>query len=102
MSSNIALVCENPEVAKVALYEGKPVPPEAGVLGIITLKNILEQLIQEHIFDEKDRRFIPSERLKWAVAKWKAFTLRRRLEREQHANNEVDNAFDFVELRDVV
>lgn len=104
-SSNMALVCTNPELATVALGEGLPVPLEAGVLGIITLENILEELIQEQIFDEKDRKFKPAtERLKWAVAKWKVFTLRRRLEREQQAedDDEDDNPFNFVELREIV
>ena len=104
-SSNMALVCTNPDLASVALREGQPVPLEAGVLGIITLENILEELIQEQIFDEKDRKFKPAtERLKWAVAKWKVFTLRRRLEREKNAedDDEDDHPFNFVELREIV
>lgn len=102
-SSNMALVCINPEMAMVALEKGQPVPVEAGVLGIITLENILEELIQEQIFDEKDRKFTPAtERIKWAVAKWKVFTLRRRLEREGQNDDEDDNPFNFVELREVV
>ena len=102
-SSNMALVCINPELAAAALEKVQPVPVEAGVLGIITLENILEQLIQHQIHDEKDRKFTPAtERLKWAVAKWKVFTLRRRLAREHQEEDDDDNPFNFVELRDIV
>lgn len=101
-SSNMALVCTNPELATAALTQQKPVPVEAGVLGIITLENILEELIQEQIYDEKDRKINPArEKMKWVVAKWKVFTLRRRLAREQDQADD-DNPFNYIEMRELV
>ena len=101
-SSNMALVCTNPTLAMAALTQQKPVPVEAGVLGIITLENILEELIQEQIYDEKDRKINPArEKMKWVVAKWKVFTLRRRLAREQDQVDD-DNPFNYIEMRELV
>ena len=69
------------------------------MLGIVTLENILEQLIQRQIYDEKDRKFTPAtDRLKWAVEKWKSFTLASR--RRQHQDDDED-VFNFVEMGEV-
>jgi metal transporter CNNM len=102
-SSNMALVCMQPEIATDALKQGSPVPVEAGVLGIITLENVLEELIQDKIYDEKDRKTNPAlERAKWAIAKWKVFTLQRRLERECEEEYASENPFNYFELRELV
>jgi metal transporter CNNM len=101
-SSNMALVCEHPELARASLKRRQPVPVEAGVLGVITLENVLEELIQEQIYDEKDKKMKPSlERAKWAAAKWKAFTLRRRLQREIAAIDN-DDPFVYVKMNEIV
>lgn len=100
-SSNMALVCANPELARAALQRKQPVPVEAGVMGVITLENVLEELIQEQIYDEKDKKMKPSmERAKWAIAKWKAFTLRRRVEKEDEGVNDDDGAFAYAGMKD--
>jgi metal transporter CNNM len=82
-TSHMAIVCVWPEVAKAALHREEAIPLEAGVVGIITLENVIEELIQAQIHDEKDRKDrAPLERAKWATAKWKAFVLKKRLDRE--------------------
>jgi metal transporter CNNM len=104
-SSNMALVCVRPELANAALKRKKPVPSAAGVLGIITLENLLEELIQEQIYDEKDKKHNRSlERARWALAKWKVFTLRRRKLREEESNSSdgSDEAFNYVKMREIV
>jgi metal transporter CNNM len=100
-SCNMALVCTNPELATAFLKRRQPVPGAAGVLGIITLDNVLEELIQEQIYDEKDKNMKPTlERAKWAAAKWKAFTLRKRLQTEVPARNN-DEPFDYVKMQEI-
>ena len=42
------------EVANAALENGRSVPLEAGLMGIITLEDVLEALLQEDILDEMD------------------------------------------------
>jgi metal transporter CNNM len=100
-ASNMALVCVRPELATAALKKKKPIPSEAGVLGIITLENLLEVLIQEQIYDEKDKKYNRSlERATWALAKWKVFTLRRRLQRED--SSEGEDEFGYAKMREIV
>jgi metal transporter CNNM len=82
-TSHMAIVCVWPEVANAALDRGQAIPIEAGVVGIITLENVIEELIQAQIHDEKDRKErAPLERARWATAKWKAYVLKKRLDRE--------------------
>jgi metal transporter CNNM len=82
-ASHMAIVCIWPEVANAALDRNEAIPMEAGVVGIITLENVIEELIQEQIHDEKDRKEKgPLERARWAIAKWKAFALKKRSDRE--------------------
>lgn len=108
-ASNMALVCTDPVIATKALQNMQPIPIEAGVLGIITLENILEELIQEPIFDEKDKKMNPKlERAKWALGKWKAFVLRKRIQRDdEYGNNNdvglnINNPFDYVKMKEIV
>jgi metal transporter CNNM len=82
-TSQMAIVCVWPEIARAALDRKEAIPMEAGVVGIITLENVIEELIQEQIHDEKDRKEkAPLERAKWVTAKWKAFVLKKRFEQQ--------------------
>jgi metal transporter CNNM len=89
--SHMAIVCVWPEVANAALDRGQAIPIEAGVVGIITLENVIEELIQAQIHDEKDRKEkSPLGRARWAIAKWKAFVLKKRLDQEDEGIVEIE------------
>jgi len=70
---HLAFVCHQPSVARDALARGKSIE-ESGVVGIVTLEDCLEELINSEIFDENDQvENIEYERGLWAINKWKAF-----------------------------
>ena len=43
-----------------AWRDGRPPPPEAELLGIVTMEDVMEQLIQEDIMDEFDGKKVLS------------------------------------------
>jgi CBS domain containing-hemolysin-like protein len=52
--SHIAFVCAGPDMANKALEEGRAIPIESGFMGLITLEDVLEAILQDHIYDEED------------------------------------------------
>ena len=88
MAGHIAVVCDNPDLASLSLNLNRAIPDEANVMGIVTMEDVFEALIQEDIIDETDRmeaRQMQSARR--AVRKWRSFVLenkkKRRIEQER-------------------
>jgi metal transporter CNNM len=52
----LTFVCARPDLANKALKAEIPIPVEAGLMGIITLVDIMESIIQDRIYDEGDIR----------------------------------------------
>jgi len=53
---HIALVTSDPEAVRTAWKNDSVIPPDVHMMGIITLEDIIELLIQEDIYDEHDQR----------------------------------------------
>ena len=48
----MAFVCARPDLGNKALNTEKPIPVEAGFMGIVTLADVMESLLQQRIYDE--------------------------------------------------
>mgnify|MGYP005843867495 CR=1 FL=1 len=80
--SHLALVCARPEKGTAALKNGEPLPDGAGLMGIVTLEDVLENLIQEQIYDEYDRQEREQMRLaRWGLQRWKMFVKNKKRQR---------------------
>jgi len=69
----MTFVCVRPDLANKALAAGKPIPPEAGYLGIVTFVDVMESILQDRIYDEGD--IIDRDRAVATLHRWAAATL---------------------------
>jgi len=75
----MTFVCARPDLANKALDAEKPVPVEAGLLGIVTLVDVMESILQDRIYDEgdiRDRDRAVATLTRWAATKLQSFVLK--------------------------
>jgi metal transporter CNNM len=75
--SHMVFVCARPDVANKVLEaeDDLPIPSEAGFMGIVTLDDVLECVLQDRIYDELDIK--DRDRASATLTLWAASTLQR-------------------------
>ncbi|GMI32454.1 hypothetical protein TeGR_g15155 [Tetraparma gracilis] len=107
---HLALVCGDPAAANDALDKNLPMPKSAGVLGLVTMEDVIEELLQEEIFDEADKFEVKAmARAKRVIKQWKKKVRAKRLDRGEDPGpfltgsvrgSAALDAGDFVHVRD--
>lgn len=80
----MTFVCARPDLANRAMKAHLPIPVEAGLIGIITLVDIMESVLQDRIYDEsdiRDRNQAVATLHRWAATKLQSFVRRRSVRR---------------------
>jgi metal transporter CNNM len=93
--SLMAFVCARPDVATKAMEEGRAIPSEGGFMGLVTLEDVLESIIQETILDEIDmtHRTLASARLThWAATVLQRFVKKKRRGEKVKRDSQHDHA----------
>ena len=80
----LTFVCARPDLANRAMKAHAPIPVEAGLIGIISLVDIMESVLQDRIYDEsdiRDRNQAVATLHRWAATKLQSFVRRRTVRR---------------------
>lgn len=97
--SHMAFVCAQPEIANKALDNDLPIPVEAGFMGIVTLEDVLEELLQDTVYDEldlKDRDWAAFKITRWGSERVKK--MRRARAVRSMRGNEVSKRKEYKRL----
>jgi len=54
--THFAIICNQPDTIVESYREGKAIPPDVHMAGIVTIEDVIERLIKEEIEDETDHR----------------------------------------------
>lgn len=94
--SHLAIVCDQPESVRKALKHNEIIPPHVHMAGCVALEDVLEKLIQEPIYDEKDQFSGSSVREKLDSAQKKASRMTKLRELVQQEKAKISN--DMVKV----
>ncbi|GAX18202.1 hypothetical protein FisN_25Hh186 [Fistulifera solaris] len=85
----MGFVCARTDIAKQALNNNQPIPVEAGFMGILTLEDVMESILQDRIYDEfdmKERDRAVATLQRWAATRLQKFVRKKQKERRFSAN----------------